>query len=358
MTIVFFNPYADPGVKGSTRRIEFLQHLLNLLGVPSQAVLAQEYAMIPKSLAERAALRFGLRRLAYFLQIWRLCQSPDTTVISEVIFSPTWHPNMVLTVHDLKVYDERATRGGRFRHWAYGLFTRLARRIVVVSESVRDDMQRLCGVPPERIHVVPNGISKDRIALAAYSMRQTARYDFVYVSTFAEHKRHALLLRAAPAGSRLCLIGRGGGALDETKTEALRRAEQIKVDIFENVDTDAQLFQLLGAARCGVFPSVFEGFGIPLLEYGAAGLYVIASDIPPFRELSVYVDRFVPPDDEQALHKAMSEFMHRPDGVSALAVDRVASSSYTEEAIAIRLAKLLSIPISPVNKPMYAGPIK
>jgi len=191
MTIIFFNPYADPDVKGSTRRIEFLRHLLDLLGVPSQAVLAQEYLKAPKCLAERVALQFRLRRFAYFLQVWRLCQAPNTTVVSEVIFAPTWHPNMVLTVHDLKAYDERATRGGRLRRWAYGLFTRLARRIVVVSESVRDDMLRLCDVAPERIHVVPNGISCERMALAARSMGQTTRYDFVYVSSFAKHKRQS-----------------------------------------------------------------------------------------------------------------------------------------------------------------------
>lgn len=350
MRIIFFNPYADPKVKGSTRRIEFLQRLLNLLGVPNQAILAQEYAVTPKWVAERVAFRFGLHRLAYFLQIWRLCQSPETTVISEVIFSPTWHPNMVLTVHDLKVYDERATRGGLIRRWAYGLFTRMAHRIVVVSESVRDDMQRLCGIPPDRVHVVPNGISKDRIALAASSRRQATRYDFVYVSTFAKHKRHTLLVRAAPAGSRLCLIGRDGGSLDETRAQVLRRAGKITVDILGNVETDAQLFQLLGAARCGVFPSVFEGFGIPLLEYGAAGLYVIASDIPPFRELSAHVDRFVPPDDEKALQNAMAEFMLGPYEGSALAIDRVASSSYTEEAISIRLAELLSLPTLQADK--------
>lgn len=344
MKIIFFNPYADPAVKGAARRIKFLQHLLNLLGVPNQAILANEYENSQKGLAEQVALRFQLRRLAYFLQIWRLCQETENTVVSEVIFSPTWHSNFVLTVHDLKAYDERATRGGRPRRWAYGIFTKLARRIVVVSESVRDDLQLLCGVAPERIHVVPNGISSERMALAAYSMSQNIRYDFVYVSTFVKHKRHSLLLRAAPVGSRLCLIGRDGGSLDEARAEMVRRIGQIKVDILENVETDAQLFDLLGAARCGVFPSVFEGFGIPLLEYAAAGLYVIASDIPPFRELSAHVDQFVPPDDEHALHEAMLESMLRPAEASVEAVDRLANSSYTEEAIAIRLTKLLRLP--------------
>ena len=47
MTIVFFNPYADPDVKGAARRIEFLRHLLDLQGVPNASVLAQDYAAAP-----------------------------------------------------------------------------------------------------------------------------------------------------------------------------------------------------------------------------------------------------------------------------------------------------------------------
>ncbi len=357
MTIIFFNPYADAKVKGAARRIEFLRHLLNLLGVPNQAVLAQDYAKTPKRLAERVALRFRLRRLAYFLHAWRLCRQGHT-VVSEVIFTPTWHLRMVLTVHDLKAYDARATRGGLLRRWAYGVFTSLACRVVVVSESVRQDIKRLCGVAPERIHVVPNGISHERLTLAQASMGQPARYDFIYVSSFAKHKRHALLLRAAPPGSRLCLIGRDMGSLEETRAEMLRRAGEIQVDILENVETDVQLFYLLGAARCGVFPSVFEGFGIPLLEYGAAGLYVIASDIPPFRELAAHVDRFVPPDDEQSLHEAMAEALLRPVAVSVSAREKVEQSQYTETAIAIQLAKLLNLPTVQFEKKTQMGSLK
>lgn len=350
MTIVFFNPYADPDVKGAARRIEFLRHLLDLQGVPNRAVLAQDYTTASKGLVESLALRLGLRRLAYFLAAWRLCRRGDCTVVSEVIFTPTWHPRMVLTVHDLKAYDARATRGGLLRRWAYGVFTRLAGRVVVVSESVREDMQRQCGVAAERIHVVPNGISRERLALAAAAMGQPPRYDFIYVSSFAKHKRHALLVQAAPAGSRICLIGRDVGCLAEVRAEAARRSTDITVDIREDVDTDAQLFELLGQSRCGVFPSVFEGFGIPLLEYAAAGLHVVASDIPPFRELATFVDRFVPADDFQSLNHALAEALALPGAPRRDAASHVAASPYTEGAIARQLARLLQIdPPSPAN---------
>lgn len=351
MTIVFFNPYADAAVKGAARRIDFLRHVLDLQGIPNSAILSIDYTKAKKGMVERIALALRLRRLAYFLHAWQLCRQPGTTVVSEVIFTPTWHENMVLTVHDLKAYDPRATRGGAMRRWAYGVFTRLAKRIVVVSESVRDDMQRLCAVGPEHIHVVPNGISRERMSLAAASIDTEPTYDFVYVSSFARHKRHELLIRAAPSGSRLCFIGRDLGSLSEVRAEAARRSAEVQVDILENVDTDAQLFSLLGSARCGVFPSVFEGFGIPLLEYGAVGLYVIATEIPPFLELSAHVDRFVPPDDEMALRQAMDEVMSRPPAKSHAAAERVANSQYTEAAIGSRLRQLLSLPPEqPTNK--------
>lgn len=356
MSIVFFNPYADPDVKGAARRIEFLRHLLDLQRVPSTAVLAQDYASVPKGRLEALALRLKLRRLAYFLHARDLCRQGHT-VVSEVIFTPTWHPRMVLTVHDLKAYDARATRGGLLRRWAYGVFTRLAGRVVVVSESVRQDMQRLCGVAPERIHVVPNGISRERLALAQAAMGQEIRHDFIYVSSFAKHKRHALLVQAAPAGSRICLIGRDVGCLDEVRAEAARRSNEVTVDILTNVDTDTELFALLGQSRCGVFPSVFEGFGIPLLEYAAAGLHVVASDIPPFRELAAFVDRFVPPDDLQALQQALSDAMALPQGPCRETAAGVASSPYTEGAIARQLARLLQIDApSPDHTPPAAHP--
>lgn len=341
--IVFFNPYADASVKGAARRIEFLGHLLDQAQIPNRVVLADDYAKAQKCNLEKLAISIHMHRLAYYLHALRLCSQPNTTVISEVILTPTWHENMVLTVHDLKAYDPQATRGGVLRRWAYGIFTKLAKRIVVVSESVRNDMQRFCKVEANRIHVVPNGISRERLALAKSAMGNEQKYDFIYVSSFARHKRHALLIRAAPAGSRLCLMGRDLGSLTEIRAETARRSGEIEVDILENVDTDAELFSFLGSARCGVFPSVFEGFGIPLLEYGAVGLYVIASDIPPFRELAEHVDCFVEPDNETALRKALEDALARHPEPSTIAAAKVAESRYTEKAITQKLLQLLQL---------------
>ncbi len=331
--IVFFNPYADRDTKGAARRIELLSAAIRRQGREVEVVLQEEYLAGPHPGLEGLAQRRGLQRLAYFCAAGRLAREAGTVVVSEVIFIPSWRSNIVLTIHDLKAFDARASRGGRMRAWAYRVFARLARKIVVVSRAVQQDVVRHCDVPAAKVHVNYNGLSAERIALAERSRSADKRYDFVYVSSFARHKRHAMLVAAAPAGARLCLIGRDLGSLQEVREAVARRGHEITVDILTDVGTDDELFALIGQARCGIFPSVFEGFGIPLLEYAATGLYVMASDIGIFREIADYVDRFVPPDDEPALRQAMADFMRdRPAGKAA-AADLLRRGEFSEDAV-------------------------
>ena len=331
--VIFFNPYADRDTKGAARRIELLSVAIRRAGRSVDVVLKEEYASGPHSWMETWAARKGLQRLAYFCAAGRLARQADSVVVSEVIFIPTWRRNVVLTIHDLKAFDGRASRGGRLRAMAYKVFARLACKIVVVSKSVKQDVVRHCGVSPAKVHVNYNGLADERIALAQRSRSSDKRYDFVYVSSFARHKRHAMLVAAAPVGARLCLIGRDLGSLDEVREQIARRGADITVDVFTDIGSDEELFALIGAAGSGIFPSVFEGFGIPLLEYAAAGLYVMAADIAIFREIADYVDCFFPADDEAALQEAMTDFLrHRPVG-KPTASDLLRNGEFSEDAV-------------------------
>lgn len=343
MTVIFFNPYADASVKGASRRIAFLRDLLERKGIASEVILQQDYYAARKGLIERACLALGLRRIAYLLHARRLCQTSENIVLSEVILTPTWRRNMVLTVHDLKVYDAHASRGGSLRKLAYIVFTKLARTIVVVSQSVDTDLREKLGIREGKIHVIPNGISDCRLQLAAEFMNCPKQYDFIYVSSFVKHKRQDLLIRCAPMGSKICLVGRDMGALSEIEAAIALRVGEISVDIKSDIDIDHELFALIGASRYGVFPSVFEGFGIPLLEYAAAGLTVIASDIPPFKELSAHVDFFVPPDDEAGWVTALADAYSDLAAPNLEAAPKIALSPYTEAAISERFALLLRL---------------
>lgn len=314
-----------------------------------QVVLKEEYLAGPKSVLESIALRYGLRRFAYFCAAGRLASIPNTVVVSEVIFIPTWRKNIVLTIHDLKAFDEHASRGGRLRALAYRTFAQLARRIVVVSNVVKQDVVLHCKVPASKVHVSYNGLSGARIDLAERHQRVTKLYDFIYVSSFAQHKRHELLVASAPVGARLCLIGRDLGSLENVREQVALRVGEIIVDIRTDVNDDAELFALIGAAHCGVFPSVFEGFGIPLLEYAAMGLYVMASDIPIFREIAEYVDRFVPPDDGEALNHAMAEFMRNKPIGKVVVADLLRCGKFSEAAVTRAFIKIVDASLQGSN---------
>jgi glycosyltransferase involved in cell wall biosynthesis len=333
MNIIFFNPYADSDVKGASRRIEFLSHALSAVGIHSTIISAKEYGDQDTTIFRKVLQKLKLNRLAFFFFALDLTNLSDTIVISEVIFAPTWRPNFFLTVHDLKVFNGDANRGGLLRKWSYWLFVKLANRIIAVSSFTRNELVDKCKVPSSKVFVVPNGISNSRLETAAKYIDSFKVYDFVYVSSFAKHKRHMLLLESLPLGSRLALIGRDLGTLDDIKQLLRKIGTGLSVDVFTNVDTDDQLFQLLATARCGVFPSVFEGFGIPLLEYAACGLSVVATDIPPFRDLAEYVDVFVRPDDKSGLQDALLDPLVQLSIPSQERIETLKNGLYSESMI-------------------------
>ena len=333
MKVIFFNPYADANIKGASRRVEFLTKLLDSQSVNNEAIYNEDYLKYNKSLLQKILIKIGLTRLAYFHFACTLTHDKNTVVISEVIFAPTWRYNFILTVHDLKVFNKDADRGGFLRKVSYLLFIKLANRIMVVSNFTKNDVVQNCNVFPGKILLVPNGVSDSRLMIAERFYNRDKIYDFVYVSSFAKHKRHLLLINSLPPGSKLALIGRDLGSLDDVKGAVVKKGSNILVDIFSNVDTDDQLFDLISSAYCGVFPSVFEGFGIPILEYASCGLFVIATDIPPFRELEEYVDIFVRPDSRDDLQKALELSMKQSYEKNQLRVDLVREGSHSEKGI-------------------------
>jgi glycosyltransferase involved in cell wall biosynthesis len=333
MKTIFFNPYADADVKGASRSIEFLTNILDSRGTSVEIISRDEYVNYDRSFFQKTLFRLGLRRLAYFLFVFVLTSDKNNVVISEVIFAPTWRSNFNLTVHDLKVFNKDADRGGLLRKIIYFVFIKYASRIIVVSNFTRSEVIEKCKVSPRKVFVVPNGISDSRLKTAEKYKTIDKKYDFVYVSSFAKHKRHLLLISSLPPGSRLALIGRDLGTLNSVKAEIENQGSSVQVDIFCNIDSDDQLFNMISSAYCGVFPSVFEGFGIPLLEYAACGLFVIATDIPPFRELAEYVDIFVKPDGKEDLQCALAVAIKKAHGANLLRMDAVRIGLYSEAMI-------------------------
>jgi glycosyltransferase involved in cell wall biosynthesis len=222
----------------------------------------------------------------------------------------------VLTIHDI--------RGSRpelslLRRTAYALYLRKSLgavdHVITVSNSMRGAIQNI--VPNLPISVIYNGIEAHAFADTAHELLQEARNKYhvpqhfiLAVGHLEERKNYLRLLQAiAHLGNRgiaisLVIVGNDSGL----RTSIERKAEDLwirdRVIILGNL-SDQDLRCMYQMCSILVFPSVYEGFGIPILEAMAAGCPLALSDIPVFREITQDQCNYFSPTDAQAMADAI-----------------------------------------------------
>lgn len=139
---------------------------------------------------------------------------------------------------------------------------------------------------------------------------------FVCVGTIEPRKNHALLLdvwaRLGPAAPLLRIIGRRGWG-NEATFRRLDTDPAIGRSVHELGPLgDSDRAAEIAAARALLFPSLAEGYGLPVAEALATGTPVIASDLPALRELAGDVPEYLPPDDADAWCAAIRAYTDRP----------------------------------------------
>jgi glycosyltransferase involved in cell wall biosynthesis len=220
-----------------------------------------------------------------------------------------------------------------------------ATRIATVSEASRQDIARWLEVDPARIALLP-GAAHPSCApaspaeVAAVSERYHLRRPYVLtVGTLEPRKNLLTLLEAFDAlgerGRDLELVVVGGrGWHDRQMLRALEtRAPQGRVRWLGYVP-ERDLGALYTGARLFVYPSRFEGMGLPVVEAMACGAPVIASDVAALREVGADAATFVPPGDSPALAAAIAGVLARPDEPAARArrIARAADFSWPRTA--------------------------
>jgi len=192
----------------------------------------------------------------------------------------------VCTFHDLFVMTgEYSSPEFRAR------FTEQARQaavnsdaIIAVSQFTASHVEQLLGVEPSRIHVVPHG--SPQVAGVSAARRENL---VLFVGVIQRRKNVGRLVKAferLPAGWRLALAGasQGYGAAEELRAveDSPRRAD---IDILGHLSGE-QLAAHYARARIFAFPSLDEGFGMPILEAMAHGVPVIASQCSAMPEVA------------------------------------------------------------------------
>jgi glycosyltransferase involved in cell wall biosynthesis len=182
-----------------------------------------------------------------------------------------------------------------------------SRRLIAVSEATRADLLRFYRIPAEKIAVVHHGVDP---ALFTLDRGRTERM-LLCVSTLHPHKNLERLVRAFARRQRdfkLVLAGMRGfhaAAIEETIAEL---GVGGSVQITGWIPRD-DLYGLYARAHAFVYPSTFEGFGMPVLEAMAAGIPVACSSIAPLREIAGEAALFFDPSTEAEIASAIDRIM-------------------------------------------------
>lgn len=235
-----------------------------------------------------------------------------------------------------------------YRHWS-PRYAQRAQRLGAVSAATRDDIVARYGIPPERIDVLGNG-AHDRYKPLDAAGRSAARERFarghpyaIYVGSLHPRKNLERLFRAfdRAAGQTpdLDLVVAGRMAWQSGPIQAAYEGmkHRDRVHLTGHLEPEA-LADALGGAEALIYPSLFEGFGIPIVEAFACDVPVLTSTVSSMPEVAGDAALLVDPTDEAALAEGILRLHREPELREALvAKGRVRRQAYSWEKTAERL---------------------
>ncbi|TSA44706.1 glycosyltransferase family 1 protein [bacterium] len=239
--------------------------------------------------------------------------------------APFWLPKkikLVLTIHDISFnfFPEYIKKTDLF--FLRMLIPRSIRRadkIITVSASEQKQIIDFYKIPPEKIDFTYNGVDFEKFS-QNYSDKQKEalrkKYNLpekflLYLGTLQPRKNIPVIIEAIKSlNIKLVLAGnRDARNFDQKIDEAIKKNGLQDKIIFPGWIDEKDKPILLQMAECFVFPSLYEGFGIPIIEAMAASLPVVCSDIPVLREIGKNAALFCDPKNSQQFAENISKIL-------------------------------------------------
>ncbi len=246
----------------------------------------------------------------------------EPNMIARPIALPT-----VVTINDLSWHHQPSWHPAERLHWIDRNLPgtlRRARRFVAISQFTKDSVVRDLGVPADQVDVVPLAPAAEFVPMGAAAAAALRRFDLVdrsyvfSISTLEPRKNfdrllaaHLALPPALRARAPLVIAGGKGWGDVLSRPEARAAVRDGSVRLLGHV-ADADLVPL--CARAGVFGyvSLYEGFGLPVLEAMAAGTPVLASSTTAVGEVAGDAALQVDPEDEAAIRAGLERILTDP----------------------------------------------
>ena len=329
---------------------QYVAHLYEALTTRPD-VVPQLYALTIRNGSRPSDVREGdwVRRTAparLLQRAWAAASWPTAELLlprgdvlhaTNFVGPPTRRTPRVVTVHDLAFTRFPGTVHARTLRSAQLIRRQAVTADVVISptQAVRDEVVEGLGVHPDRARVAHLGVdpswSRAVPASAAWRAEHGVPDQYLLaVGTQEPRKNLTALVRAHEAAGPgrtlpLVVVGPAGWG------EVVRSSRDVVVLPYQTADV---LQSLVAGASTLVFPSRYEGFGLPVLEALAAGTRVLANDIPTLREVLGGCGRFVDATDPLALTEALVAVSADEAGDDERRLGRERASTFTWAACA------------------------
>ena len=320
--------------------------------VPYSSLTASEEKDAPANLSITCTHATGPRRFWWSVGLpLHLRQSGIELFHGTNYEVPLWSKcRTVLTIHDLSLllysetHERSRVRRARLR---LSLMARSAEMIITATRFIKKEVSEHLKVASSKIAVTPYAprrvfrpVAKERCDEVRARLGVEDCF-ILYVGTIEPRKNLVTLVRAFDEILRRTTLRRQlviTGAQGWLSDDLYRLIEQLKINdkvLFTGYVTDEDLSALYSSCRCFVYPSLYEGFGLPPLEAMACGAPVVTSSAGSIAETVGRAARIISPTDAQALAKEIVELVEDEGARSQLSKEGLArAADYTWERTA------------------------
>lgn len=351
--IVRHLPHTDPGTEYTAWYLRSPRHLRMRRHFEGVAANLHEHAsFFPAPLFGPLTVRTGLPRLEWTVGF-------DVMLATNFIPPSTASDDVVLVVHDLAYEHLPETAPHVNERWRrlFDRWVAKARHVIVPSTSTKSDLVARHPIAPDRVSVVPLGVDTSAVAPASPDAVDAVCRKFgvdgpyiVFIGGLEPRKNLEGLLRAfATLGPGLRLVIAGGPVrwdpknadrLDQAIVELppAMRARVVRTGYVREREKVA----LLTGATLLAYPSLYEGFGLPVLEAFAVGVPVLTSNVSSLPEVAGDAAVMVDPYDTEAIADGIAQLVEDDDLRAMLsAAGLVRAASFPWEVTARATAAVL-----------------